>query len=303
MPKLVTIAMPIYNRPIEMIKAIDSVLGQSYSNFELIISNDNSPNPEIDKIIKIYVEKDTRIKYFSQKSNLKTVANYNFVLNEAQGEYFMWLADDDWIDKDFVEKCFNFLENNLDFSICSGVCVYQDFGVVINRNTSISSTSSNKYLRSVGYYYNVSLNGYMYGLIRKNLLDQIDFFDEVGFDWEIVGSLFFMGKIKILETTSHYISKGGVSNHLSTLSNQFGKSNSIFKNFIGITTSLNCSNYILKSKSYNVNSLAKITLALIVFISSYINVIGWDLLKLKRKIVIFLRINKNGVIFNSDKNI
>ena len=80
MSELVSIAMPIYNRPIEMKRALDSILNQSYSNFELIISNDNSPNPEIDKIVREYAELDNRIKYFKQESSLRTVENYLFVL-------------------------------------------------------------------------------------------------------------------------------------------------------------------------------------------------------------------------------
>jgi glycosyltransferase involved in cell wall biosynthesis len=209
--------MPIYNRPIEMIKALDSILCQSYSNFELIISNDNSPNPEIDNIVRKYELLDSRIKYYKQNTSLRTVENYQFVLKKASGKYFMWLADDDWLDLYFVENCLNFLENNSDYSICVGNCIYQDNGVVISTNTSRSYTNDSKWVRTISYYHQVSLNGYMYGLIRKSCLDQIEFENEIGFDWEIVGSLFYQGKIKVLNTTAHYITKGGVSNDISSL--------------------------------------------------------------------------------------
>jgi glycosyltransferase involved in cell wall biosynthesis len=301
MSVLVSIAMPIYNRPIEMIKALDSILCQSYSNFELIISNDNSPNPEIDNIVRKYELLDSRIKYYKQNTSLRTVENYQFVLKKASGKYFMWLADDDWLDLYFVENCLNFLENNSDYSICVGNCIYQDNGVVISTNTSRSYTNDSKWVRTISYYHQVSLNGYMYGLIRKSCLDQIEFENEIGFDWEVVGSLFYQGKIKVLNTTAHYITKGGVSNDISSLINQFKKNNLISRNFIGLGSSINCSFYIFKSKVYKVNLIAKIILSLLVFIISYINLIGWDLLNLKRKVVKLLKINKNGVIFKVDK--
>ena len=293
--------MPIYNRPVEMTRALDSILKQSYKNFELIISNDNSPNPEIDIIAKNYTNVDNRIKYFKQDNSLMSVDNYSFVLKKATGKYFMWLADDDWIDSNYIDNCVAFLENNEDYSICEGKCIYQDNGIVLHSNSSKSSSSKLSWVRILNYYFRVSLNGYMYGLIRKSCLDKIEFENEIGFDWQIVGSLFYQGKIKVLETTSHYLSKGGVSNQLSSLSSQFKKSNFLSRNFIGLASSLNCSSYIFKSKVYKENIFSKFLLFILIFISSYINTIEWDLLHLKRKFVKLLKINKNGVIFNADK--
>ena len=50
MTELVTIGMPVYNRPVEMARAIESVLSQSYLNLEILISNNNSPNPEVEVV-------------------------------------------------------------------------------------------------------------------------------------------------------------------------------------------------------------------------------------------------------------
>jgi glycosyltransferase involved in cell wall biosynthesis len=302
MSLLISIGMPIYNRPVEMTKALESILNQTYTNFELIISNDNSPNPEIDKIVRKYVDIDNRIKYFKQEKSIRTVENYSFVLKKATGKYFMWLADDDWVDINFIKIAVSFLENNNDYSICEGKCIYQDNGVFLHSNSSKSSSSNSKWLRSINYYFNVSLNGYMYGLIRKSCLDKIEFENEIGFDWQIVGSLFYQGKVKVLDNTPHFISKGGVSNQSSSLDSQFKKSTIISRNFIGLGSSLNCALYIFKSKVYKEIIIYKLLLAILIFISSYMNTLGWDLLFLKRKLVKVLRINKNGVIFNINKD-
>lgn len=300
---LVSIGMPIYNRPVEMTRALDSILNQSYTNFELIISNDNSPNSEIDVIARNYSDVDNRIKYFKQENSLKTVENYSFVLKKAKGKYFMWLADDDWLDSNFIDNCVKFLENNEDYSICEGKCIYQDNGVVLHSNSSKSSSSNLGWVRILKYFFRVSLNGYMYGLIRKSYLDKIEFQNEMGFDWQIVGSLFYQGKVKVIDTTAHYLSKGGVSNQSSSLDSQFKKSTIISRNFIGLGTSLNCSLYIFNSRIYKENIALKFLLSILIFISSYINTLEWDLLFLKRKLVKVLKINKNGVIFNVNKDI
>ena len=168
MSQLVTIGMPIYNRPIEMRKALESVLSQSFTNIEIIISNDNSPNPDIDRIVKEYSEVDPRIFYYKHENSIKTVSNYAFVKDLAKGKYFMWLADDDWLDEYFIEKCYSFLENHDEFSVCTGKCIYQDKGNVIHTDSSVSLLNSSPFNRICKFYSSVSLNGYFYGLIRKN---------------------------------------------------------------------------------------------------------------------------------------
>ena len=298
MNQLVTIGMPIYNRPIEMRKALESVLSQSFTNIEIIISNDNSPNPDIDRIVKEYSEVDPRIFYYKHENSIKTVSNYAFVKDLAKGKYFMWLADDDWLDEYFIEKCYSFLENHDEFSVCTGKCIYQDKGNVIHSDSSVSLLSSSPFNRIFKFYYSVSLNGYFYGLIRKSALHPIDFFDEMGFDWEVVSALLYKGKIMVLDTTSHYISKGGVSNESNSMVKHFKKNTFISRNFIGLAISLNCSSYLYKSKIFSVNIFVKIGYSIAVFLVNYINLIKWDLLFIKRKLIMSLGINKDGVLFN-----
>lgn len=76
-------------------EAIDSILGQSYNDFELIIVNDASPE-NIDSIVASY--KDRRIRYYKNEHNigaLNLVDNWNKCLNYANGEYIICMGDDD----------------------------------------------------------------------------------------------------------------------------------------------------------------------------------------------------------------
>jgi len=102
--KLVSIGMPTYNRGYWIREALDSLLSQTYKNFELIIS-DNASTDNTAEICKEYLKKDKRIKYIRQKEKIGAEENFSFVLKESKGEYFMWASDDDIWDRKFVEKC------------------------------------------------------------------------------------------------------------------------------------------------------------------------------------------------------
>lgn len=109
--KFMSIGMPIYNGALFIRRALDSLLSQTYKNFELIISDDASSD-ETSLICQDYLKRDARIKFFRQPQNLGLVKNFAFVLNLAQGEYFMWAAQDDWWDKRFIEKMLEALKKN-----------------------------------------------------------------------------------------------------------------------------------------------------------------------------------------------
>jgi glycosyltransferase involved in cell wall biosynthesis len=102
--KLVTIGMPIYNRPDSLKIALDSILAQTYQNLEIIISDNCSTQSNVEKIVKEMMVHDKRIKYYRQDKNIGPELNFRFVLERAEGEYFMWAADDDVRNKNCVES-------------------------------------------------------------------------------------------------------------------------------------------------------------------------------------------------------
>ena len=98
---LVSVGIPTYNRPKSLIRTLNSILHQTYKNLEIIISDNCSTNADVEKIVMKLCSKDSRIKYFRQKKNMEAAYNFNFVKNNSNGKYFMWLADDDWLDYDY----------------------------------------------------------------------------------------------------------------------------------------------------------------------------------------------------------
>jgi glycosyltransferase involved in cell wall biosynthesis len=106
---LVSIGLPNYNGEKYLHQAITSILNQDYLNIELIIADDASTDSAA-QICMSYAEKDSRIRYFSHKENKGTAFNFNFVLSQAQGEFFTWAANDDWIAPSYIRQCLKALE-------------------------------------------------------------------------------------------------------------------------------------------------------------------------------------------------
>ena len=124
-PKL-TIGMPVYNGELFIKKAIESILDQTFTDFELIISN-NSSSDSTEKICQDFIDKDNRIQIHTQKKNIGIHRNFNFLLSKAKGEYFAWAAVDDYLDNDFMEKNLKILES--DKSVVSSVGKIIPYGV------------------------------------------------------------------------------------------------------------------------------------------------------------------------------
>ena len=93
----ISIGFPVYNGELFLKKALDSLLNQTYSNFELIISDNNSTD-STQRICQEYAKNDDRIRYIKQEKNIGPYPNFYFVLSQSKGKYFMWAAADDFWD-------------------------------------------------------------------------------------------------------------------------------------------------------------------------------------------------------------
>jgi len=110
----ISIGMPVFNAENTLIRAIDSLLGQTFGDFELIIS-DNCSDDRTASICQEYCRKDHRVRYFKQIENIGAIRNFLFVLQEARGRYYTWAAGDDLRSPDYLQQTFQFLENNPDY--------------------------------------------------------------------------------------------------------------------------------------------------------------------------------------------
>lgn len=100
---LVTVGMPIRNGGEFLKAALDSILGQTYANLQVIVS-DNCSDDQTAATVEKYAALDTRVQYVRQQKPLKAIDNFRFVLDQAQGDLFMWAAHDDVHGADYIEK-------------------------------------------------------------------------------------------------------------------------------------------------------------------------------------------------------
>lgn len=110
-PPAVSIGMPVYNGEKYIREALDSLLGQSHADFELIIS-DNASTDETESICQQYAAQDSRIRYVRQPVNLGALANFAFVLDKARGGRFMWAAADDKWDPNWISEMLNAMKKS-----------------------------------------------------------------------------------------------------------------------------------------------------------------------------------------------
>ena len=107
-PRLI-IGMPIYNGETFLPESLEALLGQSYEDFELIIS-DNASTDQSAEICLRYAKQDSRIRYVRQPRNIGMVPNHNFVLGQARSELFKWASDDDLYARDLLRRCVDALD-------------------------------------------------------------------------------------------------------------------------------------------------------------------------------------------------
>jgi glycosyltransferase involved in cell wall biosynthesis len=113
----VSIGMPVYNGADFIRRALDSVMGQTLTDFELIIS-DNASDDRTEIICREYAAKDARISYFRQKTNIGGTDNFLFVLNKAKSLYFSFLAHDDWwAGRNYLQKLYDSANLNEDAAL------------------------------------------------------------------------------------------------------------------------------------------------------------------------------------------
>lgn len=121
---LVSVVLTSYNKPVYLKRAIESVLSQTYKNFELIIADDNSPSEDVFKVISNYVNLNNVIFFNSlvkDEDRLKT-ARYATQINTAvrqysSGKYICYLADDDFYYPEMIEKLLESAEKH-SYDVC-----------------------------------------------------------------------------------------------------------------------------------------------------------------------------------------
>ena len=153
-------------KDIDLAKVLNSILNQTYTNLEIIISNNGSTDKTFSYLEKIS-QTDKRIKIINQQKEIGPLDNFQFVLNKATGKYFRWNAADDIISKDYVEQNVEFLENNLDY-----VCSSSKFWFEDDPSKSYSHDLDKNLYNRIKSFFNISFvsHNIFFSLTRREIL-------------------------------------------------------------------------------------------------------------------------------------
>lgn len=119
MKPLVTVGIPAYNRPTTLSVTLNCIRNQTYTNLEILVSDDCSSDPEVSEVVKSVMRNEPRIRFFRQERNLGASNNYRFLSEQAQGKYFFWADDEDSCSPTFVEKLVSCLEQDPEMVACA----------------------------------------------------------------------------------------------------------------------------------------------------------------------------------------
>lgn len=145
----VSIILPVYNGAKCISNSIDSVLAQTFKDFELIIVNDCSTDNTWD-ILMSYAQKDERIKIYSNTVNLKLPKTLNVGFSHATGEYLTWTSDDNIYRQQAIERMVHFLDSNSECGLVyADMTVVNELGESIVKRLQVADEPKNLSVRSV----------------------------------------------------------------------------------------------------------------------------------------------------------
>lgn len=176
---LVTIGVPVYNGEQYLREAIDSILAQTFADFELIIS-DNASTDATEQICRQYAEKDARVRYIRNSVNIGGPANFNALVRAARGEYFKWVAHDDKLLPTFIEECVTGFERKDDCVLVYPLarCIDADGNILHNYERAMLAPNwredvtgrFQRLIKEAAYNHSITVPVYLFGLIRTSAL-------------------------------------------------------------------------------------------------------------------------------------
>lgn len=191
----VTVGLPVFNGERTIRVAIETVLSQTFENIVLVIS-DNCSTDSTPAICREYAASDSRIRFHRQDTNIGGERNFDFVLRQAESEYFMWASADDTRSPDFIELNLAFLESHSDYiaSTCPTRFENGDFDELKMGDSSLSGDVEDRFLN---FFRTWHANGRFCSLFRRSVLLENYKIGNLflGCDWALVLRCSMAGKM------------------------------------------------------------------------------------------------------------
>ena len=164
----VTVGIPVYNEEKNIASTLDSVLSQKYQNFEIIVSDNNSLDNTL-KIVQEYSKNNQKITIIQNKKNQGSLENFNNLIKNAKGEYFVIAGAHDLWSENYLTELIEELDNNPKAVIAYGKTIWIDEKNEEINQTGFTDTSDFNILQK----YNLVFWGNqhaLYGIIRLEVI-------------------------------------------------------------------------------------------------------------------------------------
>ncbi len=165
-PPTVTIGLPVYNGERYLAQALDALLAQTYTDFELVIL-DNGSTDRTPEICRCYAARDSRVLYLCRTVNAGAAPNHNDVFADARGRYLKWASHDDLYDPDLLRRCVEVLDSRPDVVLAHAwdALIDEDGEVISQQPYHLDTAADDPARRLRSLLFETGGNDF-YGLIR-----------------------------------------------------------------------------------------------------------------------------------------
>lgn len=213
-PPLVSIGIPTYNRALLLRRTVESALAQDHDHLEVLVADNGSTDGTL-AVARELAAADPRVRVLTSPENLGPTANFNRVRAEAKGGYFMWLGDDDWIDPNYVSSCLAALRADPAAAVAAGRVVYHEPEVDPWLGVHVEPCAADAGERVLEYWRAVRDNGAVYGLVPMEVSDALPpLANTMGADMQHMAAVAFLGRYRIVQTTTVHRTVGGATRSL-----------------------------------------------------------------------------------------
>ena len=196
----VSIGLPVYNGARYLHETVDAILAQTFSDFELVIS-DNTSTDLTEQICREYAKNDPRVQYYRKEVNLGATRNHNRVFELARGKYFKWSSHDDVLAPEFLSKCVTVLNQDASIVLChSKILRINEYGTVTGTDDSKTLGDLPKTHIRFGDLIRFGIpTTNIFGVIRRSTLQKTALFGHyIGTDRNLLAEISLFGRIYII---------------------------------------------------------------------------------------------------------
>jgi glycosyltransferase involved in cell wall biosynthesis len=196
----VSIAMPAYNCEKYISQSLDSLLGQTYGDFELVIS-DNASTDGTEEICRRYVAMDKRVRYIRRTENIGGPGNFRYVFTQCSGQYHKWSTADDFWHPDFLAEAVAMLDSRPDVVLCypKTRLIDANGAALSDYDDRLDLMDDSPRVRFRDLYQLIGLCNAHLGLIRRDAMLQTRLIAaHKASDVDFLGELALLGKFKLL---------------------------------------------------------------------------------------------------------